>query len=80
MIARGYGRFVGESRYDCHRQSLRLKIRCALQHAPTMVSHHFHRTLVGDGALDVPFRIPAILIDKNPILLYTVVCKITPNP
>ena len=35
--------------------------------------------LVGDGALDVPFRMPAILIDKNPILLYTVVCKITPQ-
>ena len=44
-----------------------------------MASHHFHRTLVGDGALDVPFRMPAILIDKTPILLYTVVCKITPH-
>ena len=54
-------------------------IRCALQHAPTMASYHFHRTLVGDGALDVPFRIPAILIDKTPILLYTVVYKITPQ-
>ena len=45
-----------------------------------MASYHFPRTLVGDGALDVPFRIPAILIDKTPILLYTVVCKITPQP
>ena len=52
------GRSMRESRYDCHRQSLRLKIRCALQHAPTMVSYHFPRTLVGDGALDVPFWMP----------------------
>ena len=35
MIAMGYGRFVRELRYDCHRQSFRFRIRCALQHAPT---------------------------------------------
>ena len=29
------GRFVMESWYDCHRQSLGFQIRCALQHAPT---------------------------------------------
>ena len=30
------GRFVMESWYDCHRQSLGFQIRCALQHAPTV--------------------------------------------
>jgi hypothetical protein len=58
------GRSMRESRYDCHRQSLRLKIRCALQHAPTMVSYHFHRTLVGDGALDVPFWMPSMPVHE----------------
>jgi len=30
------GRIIIESMYDCHRQSFRFQIRCALQHAPTI--------------------------------------------
>ena len=35
------GRFVRESRYDCHRQSLGFRIRCALQHAPTPTKRRY---------------------------------------
>ena len=37
----GCGRFVRELRYDCHRQSLGLKIRCALQHAHTPTKRRY---------------------------------------
>ena len=46
-----------ESRYDCHRQSLRFKIRCALQHAPTFFG--------GDtsGRLGINVRLPPAIIE-----------------
>ena len=30
-----------------------------------MASYHFHRTLVGDGALDVPFWMPSMPVRKR---------------